>query len=512
MRLSVLLRELERITGLVTALSDPRDRTGDEKGSRPLFLEAELGGVTADSRQVRPGMLFVAVPGGKTDGHRFVEDAVGRGAVAILVEHLAGTAAGVPQILVSDARLALAHAAAAFYANPSKRLLAIGITGTKGKSTTAFLVRSILEAAGRRVGLLGTIVYDLGRRTVPAPLTTPDSVALQGYLAEMVEAGLDSVVMEVSSHALAQRRAAGIDFRVGVFTHLSPTDHTDYHTTPEDYIRAKGLLFRGLAPGATAVLNYDDPVSFGYAASTRANVLWYGSRGDVRATTAPERMTLAGSDFVLSAPGRSIRVRTRLIGRHNVENCVAAAAAGLAAGVDLETIVAGIERLQGVPGRLERLEAGQPFEVLIDYAHTDDALMKVLRSLRPLVAGRLIVVFGAGGDRDTAKRPRMGRVAAEWADRVWLTSDNPRNEDPSAILEAIAAGVPREARTKVRKEIDRRRAIVGAIAEAGPHDLVLLAGKGHERTQKLRDVEVPFDDADVAREAITGQTGWSQAV
>jgi len=491
MRLSDLIPDLDCVGVLPPRLP----AVGDARSVR-------VARVTADSRLVQPGTLFVAVRGTRVDGHRYVADAVRSGAVAVVVESGGdGVDAAGPvwQLVVNNSRAALAHAAAALAGHPSRRLTAIGITGTNGKTTVAILARSILEAAGRRPGLIGTIRYEIGARSIPAPLTTPDSVMLQNLLADMVEAGLDSVVMEVSSHALDQRRTEGMAFDVGVFTHLTP-DHGDYHPTRADYARAKRRLFEGLPASAAAVLNRADPVSEAFASHTEARPVWFGLGGDVSATV--HEMTLVGSHFTLDLGGERVPVRTRLVGKHNVDNAVAAAAAGWALGLPAEAIKAGIEAVEVIPGRLERVAAGQNFEILVDYAHTDDALLKVLESVRPLVAGRLIVVFGAGGNRDRAKRPRMGAAAALTADSVWITSDNPRNEDPTAIIAAIAAGVPARARATIHQDVDRLRAIHAAIAEAGPGDAVVIAGKGHERTQKFADVEIPFDDAQVARAAV----------
>jgi len=511
MQLNALIRHLRAVTEPVPGAPDTRralvTRVIRPADASPALID--ITGITADSRRVEPGSLFAAVPGVSVDGHVFAPDAARRGAAALIVERPLRSAPALPQIMVTDARRALAHAAAILAGHPSRRLRVVGITGTNGKSTTACLVQAILDAAGRRAGLIGTISYRVGRRTIPAPLTTPDSVTLQALMADMVDEGLDSVVMEVSSHALDQHRTDAVDFDVACFTHLS-SDHGDYHPTPEHYRDAKGRLFEGLRPGATAVLNTDDDASLVYVDRTQGDVLWYGPDGDVVAEVT-ER-SLAGSRFTLYANGDSATVRTRLIGRHNVENAAAAAACALALGIPLHVAAAGIESLACVPGRLERVDAGQPFTALVDYAHTDDALDKVLRSLRPLVDDRrLIVVFGAGGDRDTAKRPRMGAAAAATADSVWITSDNPRSEDPADILAQIAAGVPAPHAHKVRREVDRRRAIFGAVAEAREGDLVLVAGKGHERTQKLRDVEIPFDDCQMLREAITGSPRLSKA-
>ncbi len=474
----------------------------------PPFPDLEVTGVAADTRRVAPGHVFVAIRGHKLDGHDFAAEAVRRGAVAVVAERPLDGAipAGVPVVVVDDGRLALARLADAFHGEPSRRVRVVGVTGTKGKTTTTFLVRSIVRAAGRECGLLGTIAYEAFGRSTVSHNTTPDPVEVQSFLADLARGGAAHAVMEVSSHALCQRRVEGVRFAVAAFTNLKP-EHLDYHRTMEEYRDAKGRLFESLGPEATAVLNADDEASARYAARTAARVLRYSARGarsavDVAADAI--EVGAGGTRFRLLARGEdAVPVALRLVGRHNVENALAAAACGLSLGLDAATVRRGLEALPAVPGRLEPVEAGQPFRVLVDYAHTDDALAKVLETGRELLngaGGRLICVFGCGGDRDRTKRPRMGHVAERLADVAVVTSDNPRTEDPGAIIDEILRGLERPERAVV--EPDRRAAIRQAVSMARPGDLVLVAGKGHETYQIVGDRVVPFDDREVAREAL----------
>jgi UDP-N-acetylmuramoyl-L-alanyl-D-glutamate--2,6-diaminopimelate ligase len=459
-----------------------------------------------DSRHVRPGDLFVAVPGTKVDGHQFIQMALDSGASAIMAEHALTLPAAVPLLVVRGAREALALAAHVLAGSPTERLTVCGITGTSGKTTTAFLVRSILEQAGWPTGLLGTVAYVIGRREIPSDMTTPDANDLAGYFAQMVEAGLKAAVMEVSSHALDQRRTAGIRFSVAAFTNLSP-EHRDYHLTMDDYRAAKGRLFEMLDPQAAAVLNADDPVSAYYKQVTHARVLWYGLKGGVDVTAEDVRLSLSGTRFMLVTPRGRAEARTALLGLHNVQNCLAAAAVGEALGLPLEKIVAGIAALPMVRGRLEAVPGDRPFTVLVDYAHKTDALEHCLGTVHDLVHGhgRLIAVFGCGGNRDRKKRPDMAKVAERLADRVIVTSDNPRNEEPQAIAAEIVAGF--SSMQKVTVELDRRAAIALAISEARPGDAVVIAGKGHETYQQIGDVKRPFDDREVAAEILRSSPG-----
>ena len=481
--------------------------------------EVRVTGVTCDSRRVKPGMLFVAVPGTKMDGRAFVAEALQAGAAAVALEPAAacpepcpiglwfGAAhPGVPHLIVPDARAATADLAAAFHGHPTRRLRVIGVTGTSGKSTTTYLIKSICDAAGRRAGLLGTIKYELGGRELPSNNTTPGADELQGYFADMVAAGLHAGVMEVSSHALVQGRVRGVEFAAAVFSNLTQ-DHLDYHGTMDEYREAKGILFRDLAPGAAAVLNADDPASDRYAALTKGRVAWYGLN-DPRAAYTAEVISsdFHGSSILVKTPDGPFHLETRMVGTHNVYNLLAATAACHATGIPLEDIQRGLETTAVVPGRLEAVDCGQDFAVFVDYAHKPDAMENVLHCLRPLVRGRLITVFGCGGDRDRGKRPLMGKIASERSDFVILTSDNPRSERPGAILREIEKGIADKAKYRVCE--DREEGIRRALSMAEKGDVVLIAGKGHEAYQIFKDTVKPFDDRQVAREILTQMHGY----
>ena len=454
-----------------------------------------------DSRRVRAGDLFVALPGTRVDGHQFILGALEAGARAAVVERPVSLPTAPPLLVVSDAREALGLAAHVLAGDPTRRLTVCGITGTSGKTTTSYLVRSILSAWGRPCGVLGTIAYQLGWREIPSTMTTPDSNELAAYFAEMVESGLTAAVMEVSSHALHQRRTAGIRFRVGAFTNLTP-EHMDYHPTMDEYRDAKGLLFAGLDADACAVLNADDPAGAYFAEHTAARVLRYGLDHPADVTARDLVVDLHGCRFTLATPRGRVNVHTPLLGRHNAINGLTAAAIGEALGVPLETIAAGIESVRSVAGRLETVPSEKPFAVLVDYAHKTDALRHALGAVANLMNGhgRLIVVFGCGGNRDRQKRPKMAEVAERLADRIIVTSDNPRSEKPETIVEEILTGFA--SRRKVRVELDRRAAIGMAIHEARSGDVVVIAGKGHETYQIIGDVTRPFDDRQVAAEIL----------
>ncbi len=468
--------------------------------------DPEIGGIAFDSRRAGPGSCFVAVRGSAADGHRFIPQALAAGSSAVLVEEAALVPDGVPFAVVEDTRMALGQLAQAFFGRPAAKLKVIAVTGTNGKTTVAFLIQQILAAHGVRAGLFGTIRYDTHRRCLPAGTTTPDPLTLAELTAEAVSAGATHLVMEASSHALDQDRMAGIDFQVGVFTNLSG-DHLDYHETMERYLAAKRRLFEGLGPEARAVLNRDDPAGEALAEATAADVLWYGMNSQVDLRVEIHRMDVAGAEFSLIEGPQRRRVSTGLIGRHNVLNCLAAAGACRALGLPLEQVASGLAGAGGVPGRLQRVDSELPFQVFVDYAHTDDALANVLRALRPLVAGRLIVVFGCGGDRDRTKRPRMAQVANELADRLVITSDNPRSEDPGAIIAEIVAGLGPQGQSRAQVEADRRSAIALAIDGAQPGDLIVIAGKGHEDYQLIGGRKVHFDDVEVAGQLLKCRQG-----
>jgi UDP-N-acetylmuramoyl-L-alanyl-D-glutamate--2,6-diaminopimelate ligase len=481
-----------------TATAAPRRRLTRAMQLREVLGDAardappvEVTALAYDNRLVTPGTLFFCVPGFTRDGHDFAPDAIARGAAALVVQRPLNLDA-VPEILVPDVRAAMAPAAARLNGDPTAKLRAVGITGTNGKTTTAFLTRGLLEAAGRRTGLLGTVTAVVGGQERPMVRTTPEAIDLQRTFAEMRDSGDEAVVMEVSSHALELHRADAIHWDVAVFTNLTQ-DHLDFHPTMEDYFAAKRRLFE--ANPATAVINVDDPYGRRLADDLpdAVTVAIEAADADLRATNIEGDAT--GSTFTLDGTA----LRSPLPGRFNVLNVLCAIAAVRALGVDGDTIANALPHAARVPGRFEPVDEGQPFAVLVDYAHTPDSLDNVLRAARPLTQNRLIVVFGAGGDRDRAKRPLMGAVACEQADVVIVTSDNPRNEDPEAIVAAILEGC----RAGVDVEIDRRAAIERAVERAEPGDVVVIAGKGHEQGQELEGGrKIPFDDVTVAREAL----------
>jgi UDP-N-acetylmuramoyl-L-alanyl-D-glutamate--2,6-diaminopimelate ligase len=442
-----------------------------------------------DNRLVTPGTLFFCVPGFTRDGHDFADDAIARGAVALVVQRPLGTR--LPEVLVDDVRAAMAPAAARLAGDPTARLTTVGITGTNGKTTSAFLVRALLQAGGHSTGLLGTVTAIVGGEQQAVARTTPEAIDLQRTFAEMLEAGDDAVVMEVSSHALALHRADAIHWSAAVFTNLTQ-DHLDFHADMEDYFLAKRRLFE--AGPELAVVNVDDPYGARLARDF-PNAIRIGLDSEDAQVRATElEGDAAGSSFTVD--GR--RLRTTLPGRFNVLNALGAVVVARELGVDDAGIAGGLEHAERVPGRFEPVDEGQPFAVFVDYSHKPDALEAVLRTARELTDGRLIVVFGAGGDRDRGKRPLMGAAAADHADVAIITSDNPRNEDPEAIMAEIAQGAP-----DAERVVDRRVAIQRAIALAAPGDVVVIAGKGHERYQEFEGGRtVPFDDVAVAREAL----------
>lgn len=463
---------------------------------------ADAAGVSLDSRRTLPGDIFAALQGTKRDGLAFVEEAARKGAVAVLCG--SDRPGPLPRIVAPDPAAALRVLSAHFAGNPEKALRFIGVTGTNGKTTTTLLIQSVLAAAGRRTGVLGTVFYGFPEERRPSAMTTPDPPALYGELARIREGGGTDVVMEVSSHALAQRRAEGIPFDAAVLTNLT-RDHLDYHKTMEAYRDAKGILFRGLDPGAAAVLNADDPACGFFREASRGRVVTYAlsdPRADCRG--AIRSMSLGGTALSVRTPSGPFDLAVPLVGRYNAANVLAAVAVGEALGIPRAAVVAGLERSSGAPGRLEKVSGDAPFSVFVDYAHTDDALRSVLSTLRELAPARLTVLFGCGGDRDPGKRPLMARVAEEWADAVYLTSDNPRSEDPEAILDQVAKGF--SGRRPVRRLADRREAIRAAVEEARPGDCLLVAGKGHEDYQIFKDRTVRFDDREEARAALAGLT------
>jgi len=469
-------------------------------------VEGERIDLAADSRRVRPGGVFVAVAGTRVDGHDFIDQAVENGARYVVCRQDRPCGAA-ERVLVEDSAAALGQLAQARLGYPGRLLCNLAVTGTNGKTTVAWLVRSILRSAGARCGLIGTIEYDVGDGApTPAPLTTPDAIELARLGRRMVDAGAGYMVVEASSHALDQNRLAGIDFTAAAFTNLSG-DHLNYHRTEAAYLAAKARLFTGLPIHGVAVLNRQSPQAVQIAEQIRQRVFWYAVDELADVWAAVDRMDASGTRYVLHFGNEQVPVRTRMIGRHNVSNQLAAAGLCLATGIDLRTVGRGLEALAAVPGRLEPVDGGQDFQVLVDYAHTDDALGNVLSTLRSLCRGRLIVVFGCGGDRDRTKRPRMARVAEQWADWVVVTSDNPRTEDPLGIIEEIRAGFSGDVGDRVVVEPDRRRAIATALRRADGRDVVLIAGKGHEDYQIIGTERVDFDDRQVAREVLSEMVG-----
>ena len=506
MTLASLLEEID-----VDGLRGPTDR--------------EISGLCYDSRRVSPGEVFFGLVGMREDGGRHARQALAAGAAAVVVGR--GSAIeGQTVVEVAEPRRALAQAAARFHGHPERALRIVGITGTNGKTTTTWMLESIFRAAGWRAGIIGTTGVRLGDEQRPSALTTPESLELYGLLGEMVERGVVGVAIEVSSHALIQRRAFGLACEVAVFTNLSH-DHLDYHGTMERYLDAKLMLFDGrngrAAERGFAIVNADDASAGAVIAAAergRLRVLRYGM--DL-AATAPamaldvsvEGLTAGVSGLALQlgaefpkdlraggagASGGEIPVRLPMLGRHNAANAAAAFTAAIALRIPLEAIVRGLETMPAVPGRLERVDAGQPFLVVVDYAHTPDALERALAACREHGSGRVLLVFGCGGDRDRGKRPVMGQVASAGSDMAWVTNDNPRSEDPAAIAAEIVAGAPGRG---LVIELDRRAAIEAAIAAARPGDVVLIAGKGHETTQTIGTHVFPFDDRTVARETLS---------
>jgi UDP-N-acetylmuramoyl-L-alanyl-D-glutamate--2,6-diaminopimelate ligase len=463
----------------------------------------EVTALAYDSRSVEPGALFFCVPGEHSDGHDFAAQAIAQGAVALVVErplHL-----GVPEVLVPSVRAAMGPLAARFHGDPSSQLHVVGVTGTNGKTTTAYLVRALLEACGERCGLLGTVTSVIGGAERPVTRTTPEAIDVQGVLREMLDGGDVACAMEVSSHALELGRVDGVHFATAIFTNLTQ-DHLDFHADMEEYFQAKRRLFVGSTerPGA-CVVNVDDPYGQRLIAEL-GDAVSFGIEREADYRARDVSMDFAGCHFVLETPAGERSVSLPLPGRFNVANAHGALAATHAMGVDLDVLVAALARGVRVPGRFEPVQEGQDFAVLVDYAHTPDSLENVLRAARELARGRVLCVFGAGGDRDRGKRPLMGEIAVRLADVVLITSDNPRSEAPEAIVQEIVAGI--EESERVHIEVDRRLAIGQAIALARADDVVVIAGKGHEQGQEFAGGrKEPFDDATVARAALRARQG-----
>jgi UDP-N-acetylmuramoyl-L-alanyl-D-glutamate--2,6-diaminopimelate ligase len=485
MLLTSLLSQLEPVTA----------------ASAPANLE--IKGIAEDSRRVEPGDLFIARSGTKTDGQRYVTDAAARGAVAVLTESRLDDCP-IPQIIVTSAARAASVLANAFRGHPSRSIKTFAITGTNGKTTTAYLIRHLLGKAKHKCGLIGTVEIDDGNNRCEAEMTTPSSIEVANLLRAMQDNGCSACAMETSSHALDQHRIAGVRFAGAGFTNLTG-DHLDYHKTMDAYATAKARLFESLDEEAVAVVNADDAWSARMIENCEARIIkfGFGRTADYRATDVA--ITSEGSNFVLTTPDGKTEVKMQLIGRHNIENALTAAAlVGETLGLSVHQIAAGLKDAQGAPGRLQSIRAGQPFAVLVDYAHTDDALQNVLSALRPLTRGKLRVIFGCGGNRDRTKRPRMARTAQQLADVVYVTSDNPREEQPQAILDEIVAGFSKNSGKTIVVEPDRRLMIERALADCGKGDVLLIAGKGHENYQIIGTTKHHFDDVEEATRAIQG--------
>jgi UDP-N-acetylmuramoyl-L-alanyl-D-glutamate--2,6-diaminopimelate ligase len=510
----VTLRELlERVAFRLKA-----EATESPTESGDLRLQAEVSSVAYDSRQVTPGALFVALRGVNADGARFAAQAIANGAIAIVAETAPPAGIAVPWVQVPSARAALAQLAAEFHGHPSEELALVGITGTNGKTTTSYVLASIFEAAGIKCGRIGTIGHQVGGRELDAARTTPEAPELQQMLRDMLKAGCGACVMEVSSHALALRRADNLRFAAGIFTNLT-RDHLDFHGDMESYFSAKRRLFEILPDGAVGVINVDDRRGADLLSAARRPVTYaIDAAADVR--PGPLTFSLDGLSFEVRTPRGTFHVRSPLVGRPNAYNILAASAAAMALDLPFSAIEAGISSLESVPGRFQVVsDPTDDVRIIVDYAHTDDALKNLLETARPLATGRLVTVFGCGGDRDRTKRPLMGAVAARLSDLVIVTSDNPRSEDPEKIIEEIRRGIVMPAdriAPKGQKStpslaiVDRREAIERAIREAKPGDLLLIAGKGHEKYQTIGDRRLPFDDVEVARAALARRRSGSR--
>ncbi|HLA50034.1 MAG TPA: UDP-N-acetylmuramoyl-L-alanyl-D-glutamate--2,6-diaminopimelate ligase [Thermodesulfovibrionia bacterium] len=484
-------------------------------------LEKEIEGIAYDSRIVKKGFLFVAIKGLSVDGHAFIKDVISKGAAGVVTEKAVDVQNEVAVIEVDDSRDALALMSAAFYRDPSKKLSLIGITGTNGKTTTSYITKNILEVWGKKVGLLGTVQYIVANKILPASHTTPESLDLQGYLREMVDNNIEYGVIEVSSHALALKRVKGCSFRVAVFTNFSQ-DHLDFHGTMEDYFAAKAMLFDYLGKDDYAVLNWDDPMVRSLAEKLNCHCITCGlERGamlraknitdnrqqttDNRLQTTDDRLQTTdnrqqwGLSFMIQTPEDEFLVRSELIGRNNIYNILMSAGAAYALGVSREAIIEGIRTVKPIEGRLEKIDAGQNFLCIVDYAHTEDALKKLIEEARLITGGKIITVFGCGGDRDRTKRPKMGVVASDLSDFVVITSDNPRIEEPSEIIKDIIKCIKKD---NYIIEPDRAKAIEKAISIAKTGDTLLIAGKGHENYQEIKGIRYPFSDKEVFKKII----------
>ena len=455
-----------------------------------------------DSRQVQTGDLFVAIKGFQRDGHDFVPQALQKGATVVVAER-DGDYHPQLKILAEDSRLALAQLANNYYDHPSSKLSVVGVTGTNGKTTITYWLKSILEAAGQKTGLIGTVRYYIGEKEITATRTTPESLDLQALLDQMVKQGVKTVVMEVSSHALELKRVHGIDFKVAVFTNLT-REHLDFHGTMENYRQSKGILFRSLSPGSVAVLNWDDSNSRQYANLTQAKRLFYSLKDNKAQIFAKDfKFSPKGTQALFVTPQGEESYQLKLTGEFNLSNFAAVLATAQTSGLDYRQIRKGAESFTGAPGRMQKIDWGQDFNIWIDYAHTPDGMERVLSTIKSFTSGRLIVLFGCGGDRDKGKRPEMGKMAEQYADLIILSSDNPRSEDPAKITEEILSGIKDKNRVKVI--LDRKEALKLAVQSANSKDSVLVTGKGHEDYQEIQGVKYPFSEREIMEEELRRQ-------
>ena len=466
------------------------------------LYDFEVQGISCNSKLVKNNFIFVAIKGNKEDGHRFIQEAIERGAEAVIVQASVyqdiRTSGKISFIRVKDTRRALAKLVTKFYGNPSSKIKVIGITGTNGKTTVSYLIESILRKAGFNPAVIGTINYRFQDKVISSTNTTPGPIELQSMLAEMLEEGINYAIIEVSSHALHQDRTEGITFHSAIFTNLTQ-DHLDYHKTKANYFRAKSKLFRNLSQNSFAIINNDDAYGIKMKRLTKAKIITYGINCPADIQARDISFNIAQTEFILQTAKRRTNFQTRLIGRHNVYNILASVAFSLSEGLDLKVIKPAIEGFNFVPGRLERINGNGGFSVFVDYAHTEDALRNVIQTLRQLSQKRIIVVFGCGGERDKTKRPKMGYVVSELADYAIITSDNPRSEDPSAIINDIKSGINKDNYCIIPQ---RREAIIKSLSLAKSGDIILVAGKGHENYQILKDKVVHFDDRQVIRECL----------
>lgn len=458
-----------------------------------------------DSRLVKPGDIFVAIKGTAYDGHDFIDQAITNGAKYIVCQNRKAICEMRDMkyeiIIIDDSAKAAAVLAQSANGNPASKLTNLAVTGTNGKTTVAFLVRSVIQSTGQKTGLISTVIYDTGIETTQASLTTPDCLTIAEKQAQMIKAGSKYMIAEASSHALSQNRLAAIDFKAAAFTNLA-AEHLDYHKTQQNYLAAKTELFKNLSPDSTAVLNKQSPYTKQIAENTKAKILYYAVDEQADITARIESTDLTKTTFQLKYAGRTQKIQTPLLGKFNVSNYLAAAGLCLAAGFDLKTIAAGLSALKTVPGRLEKIDSESNFTVFIDYAHTDDALKNTLSTLKPLCKAKLIVLFGCGGDRDSTKRPRMAAVAEQFADYIIITNDNPRTEQPEYILGEIMTGFDNPVADSITVELDRKTAVEQAIKTAKKDDIVLIAGKGHETYQIIGKEKFDFSDKQVALQCL----------